>query len=164
MAIQQIGISDWILKLGSLLKNNVAIRKFTAENFPDKQLMVVAGDILPDEEPVEEDCPFILIYGATKKEGLNAGVCEYKCNLGIGISTDKGNFLSDDGIVMHNAYDLMSKLMLIIQRELNDYRPMSAVDAQVGGALNPGGTYWAGDMTIIWEIEQTLGLGKAQEF
>ena len=163
MAIQQLDIAEWLLTIGDYIKKDEKIAAFCTEHFTE-ELKVQAGELLKSEEPKEEDCPGIQIFGAMKTEGLYQTECEYSCGIGVCISADSTTFKSTGGTVMHNGFDLISKLLTLIQEELNLYKPMAKVEASVAGVANPSGTFWIAGMDVTWIIEQTLGGPEPQKF
>lgn len=159
--MQQLDMAAVMLTVGDTISQDEAITTFCSNNFA-KAVTIQVGEMLPDEQPAEENAPYVVILNGKKSEGA-ISVCSYSMSLVVGInSASRDKFETEAGSVMHDGYQLLSQFMLLIQKELNEYRQIAQADTEVIGAASPDGTHWVGTMELTWEIAQALGTN--QEF
>lgn len=160
--MQQLDMAAVMLKVGDVLRQDDAIKAFCYTNRAET-LKVQVGEVLPDEQPGENDAPYVVILSGKKSEGANLSACSYSMSLVVGInSASRDRFETTDGSVMHDGYQLLNQFMTLIQKTLDDYRQIAQVETEVIGSASPDGTHWVGTMDVTWEIEQTIGFN--QEF
>lgn len=160
--MQQLDIADVMIKAGDILLADSAVQAFCSENMA-KALTVQVGEVLPDEQPTEENAPYIAILDGDSKEGAEVNPCQYSMSLIIGVKSESRNLVETEaGSVVHEGYSLLSEFMTLIKKTLNNYRQISQMESRILGAASPDGTHWVGTMDLTWEIEQVIGYN--QEF
>ncbi len=167
--LQNIDISDAQLTVGDYLAADSNIKDFCQTNF-GKPPTIYTGEFLRKHLPAAADCPYIVIYGFTKREGLNVQYCRYRCTIAVGVSgkPNAGFVENDTGVKILDAYDVCAKLMTLIQQELNKRmngtRPLAICESEGPGPITPNGDHWAGVLKCQWHIYQTIGTSTVEKF
>lgn len=161
--LQNLDISDSLIKLGAFIRDDHAVQEFMEEQF-GKDLKIFVGDFTRKTIPVVADCPYIALTDFKKKEGQNIEFCEYRVTAFIGVSADE-TFVEEHGILMPDVYDVGAKFMTLIETIFNDknkrYRPLSKCDTE--GPYPLDAKHWVGKMELTWRIYQTLGTNYQEE-
>lgn len=166
MALQNLDVSDSLIKLGVYLKTSERIKAFCKDQF-GKEISIYAGDFLRKDIPDERKTPYIVMTDFRKKEGQNIEFCDYEITFFVGVSCKKVEWIEESGIIMPDVFDVGAKLMTLIEDDLNDEtkreRPISKVIAHAPYPINPTGTHWVGDMVVTFRIYQTMGTNYQED-
>lgn len=166
--MQNTDISDSVLRLAKFIKNDADVVQFCADNFPDKTLTVYAGDMLRRDIPSDSECPYVVLTDfQIEKEGQNIESCDYSFSLYVGVSTDKMEYVEEDGVLMPDVYDVCAKFMTLLKEIFNDPakrpRPISKVSSRGPFPVSPSGGHWVGILDITLRIYQAIGTSYNEE-
>lgn len=157
--MQNLDISDSLLKLGKYIKQNENIVEFCHDHM-NKDLKVFVGDLLRRDIPAVNDCPYVVITDWFKKEGQNVEFCAYRATMYIGVATDELYYAEQDGVIIPDIYDVGAKLMTLIEQELNSEqrnRPLAICEVDSPVPITADGRHWQGRMKIELRIYQAMG-------
>ncbi len=161
--LQNLDISDTLIKLGVFIRNDRAVQEFVEQHF-GQSLTVYAGDFTRKIIPTVANCPYVALTDFKKKEGQNIEFCDYTLTAYIGVAADE-TFVEDHGILMPDVYDVGAKFMTLIETIFNDRekrdRPLAR--CQTEGPYPLDAKHWVGKMELTWRIYQTLGTTYQEE-
>ena len=166
--LNNIDISNAMIDIGNYLKDNPNIKAFCQEQF-GKELTVIVGATLRRQLPGHDKTPYVHFYNFDKREGVDVEWCRYRGNILVGVGTGANNdFVEDGGVYILDAYDVTTKLMNLIIKELNDYkeksRPLSTVETEGPDPIEADGSVWAGFLNCTWRVYQSMGRAVNEEF
>lgn len=166
--MQNLDISDGLIRLGKKLKNDKDISDFCREQF-GKTVTVFVGDTLRSQEPTLNRTPYIVITDFRKQEGQDIEFCPYSFTIYVGVGGEKSELVEDEnGLLMPDLFDVGAKFMTLIEDVLNDpsknLRPCSKVNTAGPFALDPAGKHWLGKMEIVKRVYQHLGTSYQEDF
>lgn len=164
----QKNLAEIALQLAHYIDNNTNIKSFCQEQF-QKELKIYAGEVLRKTIPSVDETPYLVIRGMEKTEGL-LGYAEYTSTIVVGIGSESNTFFADfsENIKMYDGYDVLGKLVTLIQKELNKRNdganPLRKCEVNMLGAIEPDGSHWAATMVCTWRMIQTINTATEEEF
>lgn len=165
---QRVNMVEMSRKLADYLKQYEPLKSYCLEQFEKEQTVVVEYSTA-EEIPGLEDTPWIMLYNASKEEGMQ-NMAHYECDIGIGVRNNLGDryLETDNGALVLAAYKHVSDIINIIQEALNDRAnrkmPPTVFKALPTGEIDQGGLLWSGIIRCEWDIEQVLGYEYGFDF
>ncbi|MBR6678708.1 MAG: hypothetical protein IKL58_00095 [Phascolarctobacterium sp.] len=165
---QKIEMVEMSRKLADHLKGFALLQGYCQEQF-NKEATVVVEYSTAREIPDLETTPWIMIYNASKEEGMQK-TAKYQCDFAIGVANDLDDryLVTDSGALVLQAYKHTSDIVDIIQNALNTYReryiPPNVFAVNFTGEVDQGGRLWTAIVHCEWEIDQVLGYNNGFDF
>lgn len=167
--IQNVDLMEAMIKIATLLKKDEKINDFVLEQFGEKKLTVIVGEMLHNQMPTVEDTPYVVIFDCKKREGTNIEFARYECTLAVGIGRGARPIFveTEDYVKFIDSYDVLNKFTQLIIDVINERddrnRPLAITEVvEAGVPIDSDGRHWGALVNLQWRIYQTLGYAQEE--
>lgn len=154
--LQNQNLTEFAQYWGDVLIGNTALQTYCYTKFGKNFTVVIAP---PEHDlPGAEDTPCIFLHNPEKAEGMNQTKCLYSFIISVGITTDDPDIITAAGTRVMAGQKYMSDILELIQDAVYaDCKAPAKIEQGIPalGGANP--SYWAGFMSVTWEVDIPLG-------